>query len=76
MIVNQISVDEIERNLSKFLKRIESGEMLVIMKAGKPLAEIKPVSKRLCKPRPFGLCKGDFTVPDDFDAPLPKEIKR
>lgn len=26
------------------------------------------------KPRPFGLGKGDFVVPDDFDAPLPKEI--
>lgn len=24
--------------------------------------------------RPFGLCKGEFTVPDDFDAPLPDEI--
>ncbi len=24
--------------------------------------------------RPFGLGKGDFIVPDDFDAPLPKEI--
>ena len=24
-------------------------------------------------PRPFGLSKGDFVVPDDFDAPLPEE---
>jgi hypothetical protein len=24
--------------------------------------------------RPFGLCEGDFVVPDDFDAPLPEEI--
>lgn len=24
--------------------------------------------------RPFGLCAGEFTVPDDFDAPLLKEI--
>jgi hypothetical protein len=24
--------------------------------------------------RPFGLCKGDFRVPDDFDAPLPESI--
>ena len=26
--------------------------------------------------RPFGLSKGDFVVPDDFDAPLPKEVFR
>lgn len=24
-------------------------------------------------PRPFGLCAGEFTVPDDFDYPLPEE---
>ncbi|MGB7207216.1 MAG: hypothetical protein WBD27_01015 [Pyrinomonadaceae bacterium] len=24
--------------------------------------------------RPFGLAKGEFVVPDDFDAPLPEEI--
>ena len=24
--------------------------------------------------RPFGLCTGDFTVPDDFNAPLPEDI--
>ena len=24
--------------------------------------------------RPFGLCKGKFVVPEDFDAPLPPEI--
>ncbi len=24
--------------------------------------------------RPFGLSKGDFVVPDDFDSPLPEEI--
>ncbi|MEG3438335.1 hypothetical protein V0288_14490 [Pannus brasiliensis CCIBt3594] len=24
--------------------------------------------------RPFGLCAGEFTVPDDFDEPLPEEI--
>lgn len=26
------------------------------------------------KLRPFGLCAGEFTVPDDFDDPLPEDI--
>jgi hypothetical protein len=36
-------------------------------------AELRPISstKQL---RPFGLCAGEFTVPDDFDAPLPEDI--
>jgi hypothetical protein len=25
-------------------------------------------------PRPYGLCAGEFTVSDDFDAPLPDDI--
>ena len=26
------------------------------------------------QPRPFGLCAGEFTVPADFNEPLPEEI--
>jgi hypothetical protein len=26
------------------------------------------------QPRPFGLCVGEFTVPDDFDESLSEEI--
>lgn len=25
------------------------------------------------KPRPYGLCAGEFVVPQDFDAPLPED---
>lgn len=31
----------------------------------------EPSAKNL---RPFGLSKGDFVVPEDFDAPLPEEV--
>ena len=27
-----------------------------------------------CQPRPSGLAKGQFTVPDDFNAPLPDGV--
>ncbi len=33
---------------------------------------VEPDAQR--KPRPYGLAKGDFIVPDDFDDPLPEEI--
>ena len=26
------------------------------------------------QPRPIGLAKGQFTVPDDFNAPLPEDV--
>ena len=28
----------------------------------------------LSQPRPIGLAKGQFTVPDDFNAPLPEDV--
>jgi prevent-host-death family protein len=75
----QISVDEMKRDLPVYLQRVETGETLVIVKAGKPVAEIKPFTfesnnSSAQKLRLFGLCAGEFTVPDDFNAPLPESI--
>lgn len=68
-----VTVDEIQRDPSKYLRQVEAGETFLILQADKPIAELRPISssKQL---RPFGLCTGEFTVPDDFDAPLPEDI--
>jgi antitoxin (DNA-binding transcriptional repressor) of toxin-antitoxin stability system len=69
----KITVDEIQRDPLKYLHQVEAGESFIIVQADKPIAELKPIThgRQL---RPFGLCAGEFTVPDDFDAPLPEEI--
>jgi antitoxin (DNA-binding transcriptional repressor) of toxin-antitoxin stability system len=72
--MTQVSIDDIQRDVSTYLQRVEAGETLVILRAGTPIAEIKPVVPRVETLRPFGLCAGEFTVPDDFDAPLPEDI--
>jgi hypothetical protein len=38
------------------------------------LEEIQLETNQTQKLRPFGLCVGEFRVPDDFDASLPEEI--
>ena len=70
----QVSVEEIQQDLPAYLQRVEDGETIIIIRAGKPVAEVKPVLSRTDTLRPFGLCAGEFTVPDDFDAPLPEDI--
>lgn len=70
----QVSIEDIQRDLSTYLQRVEAGETLLIVRAGKPVAEVKPVVTSVETLRPFGLCAGEFTVPDDFDAPLPEDI--
>jgi antitoxin (DNA-binding transcriptional repressor) of toxin-antitoxin stability system len=70
----QVSVEEIQQDLPAYIQRVEDGETIIIIRAGKPVAEVKPVLSRTETLRPFGLCAGEFTVPDDFDAPLPEDI--
>jgi len=38
------------------------------------VAEVKPVEAHAKTLRPFGLCAGEFTVPEDFDASLPEDL--
>jgi len=66
-------VHEAKTHLSKLLMRVEAGEEIIISKAGKPIARLVPWKQNV-KQRTPGLDRGLFTVPDDFDAPLPGEI--
>jgi antitoxin (DNA-binding transcriptional repressor) of toxin-antitoxin stability system len=70
----QVSVEDIQQNLLVYLQRVEAGETLVIVRAGQPVVEMKPVKTGVEALRPFGLCAGEFTVPEDFDAPLPEDL--
>ena len=71
----KVPIDEIQRDPLKYLHQVEAGETLIIVRADKPIAELRPVARS--RPlRPFGLCAGEFTVPDDFDTPLPEDILR
>jgi antitoxin (DNA-binding transcriptional repressor) of toxin-antitoxin stability system len=71
-----ISVHEIQRDPLGYLRRVEAGEALLVVRGDVPVAEIKPVAARSEQPRPFGLCAGEFSVPDDFDGPLPVSIRK
>jgi antitoxin (DNA-binding transcriptional repressor) of toxin-antitoxin stability system len=69
----RVTIEDIQHDPLKYLNQVEAGETLIIFKSERPIAELKPVAidKQL---RPFGLCAGEFTVPDDFDAPLPEDL--
>ena len=72
----KVSIDDIKQNLLTYLNRVENGETLIIMKTGKPMAEVRPIVFETDKVRPFSLCAGEFSVPEDFDDPLPDHIIR
>jgi antitoxin (DNA-binding transcriptional repressor) of toxin-antitoxin stability system len=69
-----ISVQDIQRDPESFVQRVEAGEAFVVVQGERPLAEVRPLIRAAAEPRPFGLCAGRFTVPADFDHPLPENI--
>jgi antitoxin (DNA-binding transcriptional repressor) of toxin-antitoxin stability system len=72
--MSTITVQDIQRDPLAFLRRIEAGEALLVVRGERPLAEVKPLPAPEAEPRPYGLCAGQFTVPADFDQPLPDDI--
>jgi antitoxin (DNA-binding transcriptional repressor) of toxin-antitoxin stability system len=74
--MSTVSVQDFQQNPSALLDRVEAGEHLVVLRGDQPVAELRPVAAAHCGPRPFGLAAGAFTVPDDFDAPLPADVLR
>lgn len=69
-----ISLQDLQRDLAALLDRVEAGERLVVSREGRPVAELRPLAPAARSPRPLGLAAGAFSVPDDFDAPLPDDI--
>jgi prevent-host-death family protein len=70
----EVNVHEAKTHLSKLLERVAMGEEVIIAKAGRPVAKLVPVERRI-KRRTLGSAEGEFVVPDDFNDPLPKEIE-
>ncbi len=69
-----VTVEEMQRDPSKYLRQVEAGQIIVIVQADKAIAELRLIPSSGKQLRPFGLCAGEFTVPDGFDAPLPEDL--
>lgn len=66
-----VNIHEAKTHLSRLVDEVSAGQEIVIAKAGKPLARLVPW-RADGKRRKLGILAGKFTVPDDFDAPLPQ----
>jgi len=74
MTMKTVGLAEAKATLSALLDRVEKGETITITRHGAPIAELQPVAPLRPKGlRPWGLYEGQFTVPDDFNDPLPDD---
>jgi antitoxin (DNA-binding transcriptional repressor) of toxin-antitoxin stability system len=74
--MSTITDKDLLRDPLGILRRVEHGEALLVVRDEQPVAEIKPACATARRPRPYGLCAGQFTVPDGFDQALPEDMLR
>ncbi len=70
--MKQVNVHEAKTSLSRLLEEVESGEKVVIARAGEPVAVLVPYRSAV-KKRRLGLFPGEANIHPDFDE-LPADI--
>jgi len=68
-----VNIHDAKTQFSKLVERVEAGEEIVIARAGTPVARLAPLSVR--GPRRPGGAEGMVVMHDDFDDPLPVDLR-
>lgn len=71
-MTKSVGIHEAKTHLSRLIADAKAGQEIIITSRGVPVA-------RLVAPEPpggrtFGVDRGAFKIPDDFDAPLPEDL--
>jgi len=69
----QINIHEAKTHFSKLIAQVNEGEEIIIAKAGKPVARLVAFEKKQL-PRKPGSARGQISMSDDFNTPLPDDI--
>lgn len=71
----KLNIHEAKTHLSEYLVKLQAGETILLCRRNTPVAEIRPVETApAANPRPIGLAKDRFQVPETFFEELPTEI--
>lgn len=73
----QSNINDIKTHLSRYLDKVAQGETVIVCKRNVPIAEIKPIKRKLKKARPVGLARKkypDFELTDECLEPLPDDV--
>lgn len=70
-----INIHAAKTQLSRLVDAAADGQEIVIARAGRPVAKLVPLTDQAVAPRRvLGALADRFSVPDDFDAPLPDAV--
>ena len=73
----QVNIQEAKTHLSRFVDEVEKGEVVILCRHNKPIAELRRLkeSELPKEPRRFGLWDG-FGVSESFFEPLPDDLMK
>jgi prevent-host-death family protein len=69
-----VSIEQAKINISELLSRVELGEEIVISNQCIAIAKLVPFRTSSNRRDSLGQDRGRFVVPEDFNAPLQKNI--
>jgi antitoxin (DNA-binding transcriptional repressor) of toxin-antitoxin stability system len=67
-----VDMHEVRTQITRLLARVEAGEDVVLLRDGKPVPRLAPLTEKRTKRR-FGVLRGKVEVDDSFFDPLPEE---
>ncbi len=68
-----VNIHEAKTHLSRLIEAAMRGESFIIAKAGKPMVKVEAIVEKPIQR--IGFMKGQFEVPDNFDAMFAEEIR-
>jgi prevent-host-death family protein len=73
--VATVNIHQAKTHFSKLIERVLAGEQVTIAKAGRPVARLVPLPPTAARRSP-GSARGLIEIADDFEAPLPDDVRR
>jgi len=67
-MVETVNIHEAKTHLSRLIEKVESGEEIVIARAGRPVARLVTY-RRTTRPRVPGRWRDEIVIAPDFDSP-------
>lgn len=68
-----VNMHDAKTHFSRLITRVESGEEIIIAKAGSPVARLVPLIARIAKRSP-GTARGRIVIDEGFFEPLPEDV--
>jgi len=69
-----VNIHDAKTHFSRLVDAATSGEVIVIAKAGVPVAKLTRLDAPVAQARRIGFLEGAASIPDDFDTLMQDEI--